>query len=62
MKPIDNIDMRKIDLEIKKDESLYAQCNFCFSIKETFSLRGEGLTYVTCICKECITKIKEFKI
>jgi hypothetical protein len=42
MKPIDNIDMRKIDLEIKKDESLYAQCNFCFSIKETFSLKGKA--------------------
>ena len=54
--------MRKINLEIKKDESLYAQCNFCFNTKETYSLRGEGLTYVTCICKECIEKIKEFKI
>ena len=54
--------MRKRNLEIKKDESKYAQCNFCFSTEEPYSLRGEGLTYVTCICKNCIEKIKGFKL
>jgi hypothetical protein len=54
--------MEKPKLEINKDNSLYAQCNFCFDKKEVYSLRGDRLTFVASICKDCITKIKEFEI
>lgn len=50
--------MEKPKILVNKDMTEYAQCNFCLDYENVYTVRGDRLTTVMSVCKECIEKIK----
>jgi hypothetical protein len=49
--------MSKPKLVVKGDLDEYATCNFCLSKIEVYDVKGDRLTSIVSICKECVDNI-----
>jgi len=52
-------EMEKIKLIITENDSKYAQCNFCLSRDNVIDVKGDRLSTVMSLCKDCIKKIND---
>ena len=54
--------MEKINLKITKCDGRSDQCQFCLSKIQLYNIRGDRLSFVATICKECVKKISDVMI
>jgi len=52
-------EMEKIKLVITENKSKYSQCNFCLSRDNVIDVKGDRLSTVMSLCKDCIKKIND---